>query len=243
MCLWKTYAPGCNKVKILQMSLSPTFWPRPPRHKDINIQVWLLYHHPNFEILHFVWKQNRIANRQTHGQTDNRLDGRVDGPITSPYLFILEPFVNNWIDYHVSKNETQASFKTFFLKNRPHRSSAHQSLVPESYAIPTGLHGNCLLTVKWTSNKRLIYVETSHIVISGSCMVFGRVVELKTIIIHQHLLIFSGYQHNSVHDKEHCTFRPNVNLSRSVSKGNFKTVLNSSPVWIKKNDEQVVLIL
>ena len=29
MCLWNTDAPSGNKVKILQKSLSPTFWPRP----------------------------------------------------------------------------------------------------------------------------------------------------------------------------------------------------------------------
>ena len=29
MCLWNTDAPGGNKVKIWQKSLSPTFWPRP----------------------------------------------------------------------------------------------------------------------------------------------------------------------------------------------------------------------
>ena len=27
MCLWNTHAPGGNKVKIWQKSLSPTFWP------------------------------------------------------------------------------------------------------------------------------------------------------------------------------------------------------------------------
>ena len=29
MCLWNTDAPGGNKVKLCQKSLSPTFWPPP----------------------------------------------------------------------------------------------------------------------------------------------------------------------------------------------------------------------
>ena len=29
MCLWNTDAPGGNKVKLWQKSITPTFWPRP----------------------------------------------------------------------------------------------------------------------------------------------------------------------------------------------------------------------
>ena len=64
MCLWNTDAPASNKVKILQKSRSPTFWLCPtPRGMyvmsvkceepidELLVQVWLLYHHPNFRYL------------------------------------------------------------------------------------------------------------------------------------------------------------------------------------------------
>ena len=53
--------PGGNKVKILQKSLSPTFWPPPNpegqvmsvKCKDsideLTVQVWLLYQNPNLK--------------------------------------------------------------------------------------------------------------------------------------------------------------------------------------------------
>ena len=40
MCFWNTDAPGSNKVKIWQKSLSPIFWPRPtPGAWDVS-EVW-----------------------------------------------------------------------------------------------------------------------------------------------------------------------------------------------------------
>ena len=59
MCLWNKDAPGGNKVKKWQKSLSPTFWLTPPQGHgmsvkceepidELTVQVWLLYHHPNF---------------------------------------------------------------------------------------------------------------------------------------------------------------------------------------------------
>ena len=38
MCLWNTEAPGGNKVKIWQKSLSPTFWPRPPPGRVVSVK-------------------------------------------------------------------------------------------------------------------------------------------------------------------------------------------------------------
>ena len=89
MCLWNTDAPGGNKVKIWQKSLSPTFWPRPtPGAWDASevwatlrwtyspslFTVWL----PKLKILHFVWKWDGI----THRQTDRQTDGQTDDPNT-----------------------------------------------------------------------------------------------------------------------------------------------------------------
>ena len=37
---------------------------------ELTVQVWLLYHHPNFK-LQFVYKQDGILDRQTYGQTDD----------------------------------------------------------------------------------------------------------------------------------------------------------------------------
>ena len=42
MCLWNTDAPGGNKVKLWQKSLSPTFWPAPhPEACDVS-EVWII---------------------------------------------------------------------------------------------------------------------------------------------------------------------------------------------------------
>ena len=61
MCLWNMDAPHGNKVKLWQKFLSPTFLPRPaPKGHmisvkceqpldELTVQVWLLYHHPNFK--------------------------------------------------------------------------------------------------------------------------------------------------------------------------------------------------
>ena len=65
MCLWNTDAPGGNKVKLWQKSLSPTFWPRPtPGACDVS-EVWATLRWtyspslvtvwpPKLKILHFV---------------------------------------------------------------------------------------------------------------------------------------------------------------------------------------------
>ena len=104
MCLWNTDAPGGNKVKIWQKSLSPTFWPCPtPGACDVN-EVWgtlrwtyspslVTVSSPNLEILHFVWKRDGITDRQTtdrqthvHRQRANLFTVILrNGPIYSPF--------------------------------------------------------------------------------------------------------------------------------------------------------------
>ena len=84
MCLWNINAPGRNKVKIRQKSLSPTFWPHPtPRGRwcqceqlldELTVQVWLLNHHPNFN-----WERDvSKMELQTEGQTNRQIEGRSD---------------------------------------------------------------------------------------------------------------------------------------------------------------------
>ena len=90
MCLWNTDAPGSNKVKIWENSLSPTFWPCPTSKghvmsvkceepiDDLTIQVWLLYHHPNFKYCTlFVSGTELRTNRRTIRQTDGQTNGRT----------------------------------------------------------------------------------------------------------------------------------------------------------------------
>ena len=38
MCLWNMDAPGGNKVKLWQKSLSPTFWPAPPQGHGMSVK-------------------------------------------------------------------------------------------------------------------------------------------------------------------------------------------------------------
>ena len=87
MYLWNTDAPGGNKVKLWQKSLSPTFWPRPTPQghvmsvkceqplDELTVQVLLLYDHPNF-------KYCTLFISRTELQTDGRTDKRTDDPNT-----------------------------------------------------------------------------------------------------------------------------------------------------------------
>ena len=80
-------APGGNKVKIWQQSrksyiLTP---PHPQGHgisakckepiDELTVQVWLLYHHPNF-------KYCTLFVSGTELRTDGQTDRRTDDPIT-----------------------------------------------------------------------------------------------------------------------------------------------------------------
>ena len=49
----------------------------------LTVQVWLLYHHPNFKYCTlFVSGTELQTDGQTDGQTDKRTDGQMDDPIT-----------------------------------------------------------------------------------------------------------------------------------------------------------------
>ena len=86
--LWNTDAPGGNKVKLWQKSLSPTFWPHPKGLvmsvkceqplDELTVQVWLLYDHPNIKYCTFFYKQDGITDRQTDGWTIQTLDAPAD---------------------------------------------------------------------------------------------------------------------------------------------------------------------
>ena len=88
MCLWNTDAPGGNKVKIWQKFLSPLFWPAPPQGQvmsekceepidELTVQVWLLYHHPNFKYCTlFVSGTELRTDRRTDKQTNKQMEGR-----------------------------------------------------------------------------------------------------------------------------------------------------------------------
>ena len=50
---------------------------------ELTVQVWLLYHHPNFNYWTlFVSGTELWTDKQTDGQTDGLTDGRTDDPIT-----------------------------------------------------------------------------------------------------------------------------------------------------------------
>ena len=89
MCLWNTDAPGGNKVKIRQKSLSPTYWPYPTPGAWDGSEVWGTFRwtynpslvtvsSPKLKLLDFVYKRDGITDRQT----DRRTDGQTDDPIT-----------------------------------------------------------------------------------------------------------------------------------------------------------------
>ena len=85
--------PDGNVVKIWQKSLCPTFWPYPTQGHvmsvkcekpidELTVQVWLLYHHPNFKYCTlFVSGIELRTDRQTARQTDGQTE-RTDDPIT-----------------------------------------------------------------------------------------------------------------------------------------------------------------
>ena len=82
MCLWNMDAPGGNKVKIRQKSVSPKLWPHPQGHvmsvkceepiNELTFQVWLLLYHLNFKYCTlFVSGMELRTDRQTNGQPDD----------------------------------------------------------------------------------------------------------------------------------------------------------------------------
>ena len=84
MCLRNMDAPSGNKVEIWQKSLH--FDPAPPKGHEmwvkceqsidgLTVQVWLLYHHPNF-------KYCTLFESGTELRTNGWTDGRTDDPIT-----------------------------------------------------------------------------------------------------------------------------------------------------------------
>ena len=87
--------PRRQQSQIWQKSLSPTFWPHPtPRGMwcqfkceesidELTVQVWLLYHHPNFRYCTLLVSGTELrTDRRTDGRTNGRTDGQTDDPIT-----------------------------------------------------------------------------------------------------------------------------------------------------------------
>ena len=89
MCLWNTDAPGGNKI-----SKSYILTPTHPLGRvmsvkckepigELTVQVWLLYHHPNFKhCTLFVSGTELRTDRQTDGRTNGQTDRQTDDPIT-----------------------------------------------------------------------------------------------------------------------------------------------------------------
>ena len=47
---------------------------------ELTVQVWLLYHHPNFKYCTLLVSGTELwTDRQTDGQTDRQTNGRTDG--------------------------------------------------------------------------------------------------------------------------------------------------------------------
>ena len=90
MCLWKTYAPSDNKVKIWQKSLSATFWPGPTHGACDVSEMWgtqrLTYSpclvtvsSPNFKYCTLFARGTEL---RTNKHTDWRTKRITDDPIT-----------------------------------------------------------------------------------------------------------------------------------------------------------------
>ena len=82
MCLWNTDAPGGNKVKYGKIYKSHILTPPHPQGHvisvrceqpldELTVQVWLLYHHPNFNYCTFYISGTEL---RTDGQTDKQTD-------------------------------------------------------------------------------------------------------------------------------------------------------------------------
>ena len=92
MCLWNTDAPGGNKVKLGQNSLSLTFWPRPtPRgmwcqwsvsNPKMNLQSKFGYCMTTQTLNNALCLLAGRNYGQTNGRTDRQTDGRTDDPNT-----------------------------------------------------------------------------------------------------------------------------------------------------------------
>ena len=91
-CLWNTDAPSCNKVKygknLLVLHFDP---PHPQGHgmsvnreepiDELTVQVWLLYHHPNFKYCTLLVSRTELrTDEQTDGRTDRRTIWLLDAP-------------------------------------------------------------------------------------------------------------------------------------------------------------------
>ena len=78
--------PGGIKVKLWQKSLSPTYWTRPPPGSfdvsevwgtidEFTVQVWLLYHRPNFKYCSLLVSRTELrTDKQTNRRTIQFLD-------------------------------------------------------------------------------------------------------------------------------------------------------------------------
>ena len=94
-CVCETQMPpGDNKVKNMtkiskSYILTPPAPPHPQGHvmsvkceepiDELTVQVWLLYHHPNFKYCTLFVSGTEL---QTDRRTDKRIDRRTDNPIT-----------------------------------------------------------------------------------------------------------------------------------------------------------------
>ena len=90
MCLRNMDAPGGKKVKIWQKSLSYILTPPHPQGHmmpvkcensidELTVQVWLLYHHPNFKYC-TLFVGGRELRTDRNRQTDRRTIRLLDAP-------------------------------------------------------------------------------------------------------------------------------------------------------------------
>ena len=80
MYLWNTDAPGGQQNQHLTKSPSHTFWPRKPPGQCGVSKVWATLTYspslvtvwpPKLKLLHFIYRQDRMVDRQTDGWTDD----------------------------------------------------------------------------------------------------------------------------------------------------------------------------
>ena len=104
MCFWNMDAPRATKSKYGKNLLSPTFWSHPQGHvmsmkyeepiEELTVQVWLLYHHPNFKYCTLFVR--------TELWTDKQTEGRMYHPITRcPWLTFQARGIKNQCKYNI----------------------------------------------------------------------------------------------------------------------------------------------
>ena len=101
---------GCPRRKQswnMAKSLSPIFWPRPTPQghvmsvkceepiDELTVQVWLLYHHPNFKYCTlFVNGTELRTDKRTDGLTNRRTIRLLDAPTDLSGRGHKNPFLN-----------------------------------------------------------------------------------------------------------------------------------------------------